>query len=104
VNSVIWARIFRTAFVRLDTLKFGVYDAVLCFNDGVAKRKALNILGMRSGSNRECCEADRQGKDWEGRNNNTAHLKRRKEKQKAQKRRKESQNGPDNPEYGAGKH
>jgi hypothetical protein len=51
VNSVIWTRISKTVYVRLNTLKFGIYDAVLCFNDGAAKRNVLNILGMRSGSN-----------------------------------------------------
>jgi hypothetical protein len=38
VNSVIWTRISKTVFVRLDTLKIGVCDV-------------LNILGVRSGSN-----------------------------------------------------
>jgi hypothetical protein len=47
VNSVIWARISKTVFVRLDALKFGVYDAVLCINDGVAE----SMLGVRSSSN-----------------------------------------------------
>jgi hypothetical protein len=37
VNSVIWARVPKTVFVRLDTLKFVVFGAVLCFNDGVTK-------------------------------------------------------------------
>jgi hypothetical protein len=38
---------------RLGTLKFGVYDAVLCFiNDGVAKKNGvLYTLGVRSGLN-----------------------------------------------------
>jgi hypothetical protein len=39
----------------------------------------------------------------EGRNNNTEHLKRRKEKTGTE-RGKEDQDGLDNPEYGAGKH
>ena len=39
VNSVIWTRIHKTVFVRLDTIEFGLYDAVFCFNDGVAKKK-----------------------------------------------------------------
>jgi hypothetical protein len=38
----------------------------------------------------------------EGRNNNTENLNRSKEKQKGTK--KKDQVGPDNPEYGAGKH
>jgi hypothetical protein len=40
----------------------------------------------------------------EGRSNNTEHLNRSKENKRAQKRRKENQGGPDDPEYGAGKH
>jgi hypothetical protein len=38
VNSVIWTRVNKTLFVWLDTLRFGVYDAVLCFNDGCSKK------------------------------------------------------------------
>jgi hypothetical protein len=42
----------QNCFVRLDTLKFGVYDVVFCFDDGVAKKNnALNLLGLKSGSN-----------------------------------------------------
>jgi hypothetical protein len=52
VKSVIWTRIPRTVFVRLDTLKFGVHDAVLCFNDEAAKRNiVLTVLGLKSDSN-----------------------------------------------------
>jgi hypothetical protein len=40
----------------------------------------------------------------EGRNSNTEDLKINKEKQKCTERRKEDQDGPDDPEYGAGKH
>jgi hypothetical protein len=48
LNSVIWTRIHKTVFARLDTLKFGVYDAVLCLNYGVAKTNdVLTILGVR---------------------------------------------------------
>jgi hypothetical protein len=53
VNSVIWTRISKTVVLRLDTLKFRVYGTVLCFNDGVAERNVLNMLGVRSGSNSE---------------------------------------------------
>jgi hypothetical protein len=37
LNSVIWTRLPKTVFVRLDTLKFGVYGAVF-FNDDASKR------------------------------------------------------------------
>jgi hypothetical protein len=36
VNSVVWTR-YSELFVRPDTLKFGVYGAVFCFNDEAAK-------------------------------------------------------------------
>jgi hypothetical protein len=42
LNSVIWTMIHKTVFVRLDTLAFGLYDAVLCFNDGVAKKIVMS--------------------------------------------------------------
>jgi hypothetical protein len=50
LNSVIWLRIHKTAFVRNNTVNLGLYDAVLCFNDGVGKKNGvLNIIG-ESGS------------------------------------------------------
>jgi hypothetical protein len=39
VNSVIWARMTNTVFVRPDTLKFVVYNAILCFYYGAAKKE-----------------------------------------------------------------
>jgi hypothetical protein len=36
-NSVIWTRVPKAIFVRFDTLRFAIYDAVLCLNDGVVK-------------------------------------------------------------------
>jgi hypothetical protein len=50
VKSVIWTRIYKAVFVRHDTLKFGVYDGVLCFNDDVVRMNVLNSLSVRSGS------------------------------------------------------
>jgi hypothetical protein len=72
----------QNCFVRLDTLKFGKYDAVFCFTDGVAKRNdVLDILGVRSGSNTvNALKQVDNGKDFEGRNSNTEHLKRSKKK------------------------
>lgn len=37
LKSVIWTMVHKTVFVRLETVKFGVYDIVLCFNYGVEK-------------------------------------------------------------------
>lgn len=51
-NAVIWTRIPKTVYVGLDTLRFGVYDAVICFNDGVsARQQVLEHLGMKVGEN-----------------------------------------------------
>jgi len=41
LNSVIWLRIHKTAFVGNDTVTFGLYDAVLCFNDSVGKKNGV---------------------------------------------------------------
>jgi hypothetical protein len=87
LNSILWTIIPKTVFVRLDTLKFGVYDAVLCFSDGVPKKNdVLNILGVRSGSNTvnalKQTDVERDG--------NTEHLKRSKKKEKGTKKKRRS--------------
>jgi hypothetical protein len=51
VNFFIWTRVPKSIFVGLDTPMLGVYDAVLCLNDGVAKQNVLNMLDMRSEAN-----------------------------------------------------
>ncbi|GFS65548.1 uncharacterized protein TNCV_2469311 [Trichonephila clavipes] len=41
-------------FVGIETLKFGVMDAVICFNDGYVSRiKVFEALGIKSGYNTE---------------------------------------------------
>lgn len=45
-------KVTHNCFVRLDTVKFGVFDIVLCCNDGVAKHNAaLNLLSLGFCSN-----------------------------------------------------
>ncbi|GFT43744.1 uncharacterized protein TNCV_53751 [Trichonephila clavipes] len=45
---------FKTVFVGIETLKFGVMDAVICFNDGYVSRiKVFEALGIKSGYNTE---------------------------------------------------
>jgi hypothetical protein len=46
MRTLLFEQGYPKLIVRLDILKFGVYDAVLCFNDGVGKRNVLNILGV----------------------------------------------------------
>ncbi|GFT82292.1 uncharacterized protein TNCV_4650971 [Trichonephila clavipes] len=53
-NKCIWERIPKTVFVGIKTLKFGVMDAVICFNDGcVSTIKVFEALGIKPGYNTE---------------------------------------------------
>ncbi|GFT52275.1 f-box domain-containing protein [Trichonephila clavipes] len=49
-NKCIFERIPKTVFVGNETLKFGVMDAVICFNDGYVSRiKVFEALGIKPG-------------------------------------------------------
>ncbi|GFW14582.1 uncharacterized protein TNCV_2359061 [Trichonephila clavipes] len=53
-NKCIWERIPKTVFVGIETLKFAVMDAVICFNDGYVSRiKVFEALGIEPGYNTE---------------------------------------------------
>ncbi|GFX97180.1 uncharacterized protein TNCV_556701 [Trichonephila clavipes] len=53
-NKCIWEQIPKTVFVGIETLKFGVMDAVICFNDGyVSWIKVFEALGIKPGYNTE---------------------------------------------------
>ncbi|GFU33616.1 uncharacterized protein TNCV_1797991 [Trichonephila clavipes] len=53
-NKCIWERIPKTVFVGIEALKFGVMDAVICFNDGYVSRiKVFEALGIKPGYNTE---------------------------------------------------
>ncbi|GBN92695.1 hypothetical protein AVEN_242308-1 [Araneus ventricosus] len=46
-NNCVWERIPKNTFVGINTLKIGVMDAVLCFNDGVQSRtEVFKNLGI----------------------------------------------------------
>ncbi|GFU67522.1 uncharacterized protein TNCV_1600041 [Trichonephila clavipes] len=54
LSKCIWERIPETVFVGIETLKFGVMDAVICFNDGYVSRiKVFEALGIKPGYNTE---------------------------------------------------
>ncbi|GFY22824.1 uncharacterized protein TNCV_2180851 [Trichonephila clavipes] len=54
-NKCIWERIPKTVFVGIETMKFGVMDVVICFNDGYVRRiKVFEALGIKPGYNTEC--------------------------------------------------
>ncbi|GFY13216.1 uncharacterized protein TNCV_2334801 [Trichonephila clavipes] len=53
-NTCISERIPKTAFVGIDTLKFRVMDAVICFNNGYVSRiKVFDALDIKPGYNIE---------------------------------------------------
>ncbi|GFX66873.1 uncharacterized protein TNCV_999121 [Trichonephila clavipes] len=52
-NKCIWERIPKTVFVGIETLKFGVMDAVICFNDEYVSRiKVFEALGINQDTTR----------------------------------------------------
>ena len=51
-NHCIWERIPKNVFVGIETLKFGVLDAVICFNNGTGARcEVFKKLGVEPGNN-----------------------------------------------------
>ncbi|GFT53318.1 uncharacterized protein TNCV_1423201 [Trichonephila clavipes] len=49
-NTCIWEQIPKTVFVGIETLKFGVMDDVICFNDRYVSRiKVSEALGIEQG-------------------------------------------------------
>jgi hypothetical protein len=51
-NSCIWERLPKTKFIGMTTLKIGVMDSVICFNDGVYSRtKVFESMGIVPGIN-----------------------------------------------------
>lgn len=52
LNNVIWSRIPKRVFVRLNTLKLGVYDAIAHYNKGyISKCLVFKIMGLNPGKN-----------------------------------------------------
>lgn len=108
LNNVIWTRIPKRTFVSLETLHFGVNEAILSYNDGyVTKLKVIEKLGLQAG--RHLVNAMRLFDDVRIRKAEKAELDLEKKIRQARclaKRRLEDvdneQEDPDNPSYSAG--
>lgn len=51
-NSAVWTRVPKTVFVGAKTVKVGVYDTLLSFNDGnISRARVLQQLGLDPGHN-----------------------------------------------------
>lgn len=50
LNNIIWSRLPKSIFVQIETLKFGVYDAVSVFNDGnIVRCQVFDKLNLPPG-------------------------------------------------------
>lgn len=109
LNSVIWRYVPKKTFVAINTLRFGVYEAVSTFNDGNrSKCEMFKQLGVEPGKNlvramkmldlRRVARAEKLEKELQ--------MKIRKKRKFARQRleeKYEEEEGPDNPSYEAGK-
>lgn len=93
-NSCIWKRLPKTKFIGMKTLKMGVMDAVICFNDGVSSRaNVFKSMGIVPGQN--MCESLRK---IDFRRISDAELKLKKLSKEARKQKKKLKKQLDNAE------
>lgn len=106
LNNVIWSRVPKTTFVHMETLSFGVRDAVACFNIGnIARMQVLNKMCIQPGA---FTTATMKRLDQERLlRARYAHSLQTKEKRKAKMMKRKREEGailknPQNVAYGAG--
>lgn len=103
---MIWERIPKSVFVGIKTMKIGVFDATICFNEGTVTRcKVLELLGISPGENMRkalisidrlrVAEADR----WVQEATKEARVAKRSQKRKLEDKEHQKQD-----EYGPGMH
>ena len=103
-NHCIWERIPKTIFVGLNTLKLGVLDAVICFNDGcVSRSNVLESLGIEVGQNtKKALYAIDRRRTTDGEKFALQLTKEARSRKRNAKRRREDQETQEQNEYGAG--
>lgn len=100
VNNLIWSRIPKGNFVGLNTLKIGVLDAVVTFNDGA---KVLSEMGIVPGFNAIAAFAKADSDRLKKAERAVLQLtKEARQKRRAQKRKKDDEEEAANPSYGPG--
>lgn len=104
-NNVVWAKIPKRVFMRLDTLRLGIYDAVLFFNEGhsskldIYKKLGLSLRAKSVDALREM-DIVRQRKSDKAAESITK--KARKARRKRRLMQEEDEEVADDPQYGAG--
>lgn len=108
INAVIWSRLPKTVFVGLQTMEFGVYDAILNFNKGnVTRCLVLKELGMSVSKNTASVMSQLDKiRVQRGERMLSKLLKKARQRRESAKRKLEEafleDEDPDNPSYGAG--
>lgn len=108
LNNIIWSRIPKKIFVRINTLKLGVYDAIASYNKGfVSKCITYKLLGLQPGYNciksmksldeRRVKKADKAIQEIEKKCREATRLKRKHLEDEF-----EQDEDPDNPAYAPG--
>lgn len=104
LNNVIWARVPKTNFVGYRTLKIGVLDAVITFNDGsMGRAKVLKEMGITPGFN--AIAGFHRADIFRVKKAEKAILELTKEarqKRRSMKRKREDKEAENKQEYGAG--
>lgn len=111
LNSLIWSRLPKTIFLKsLDTIKFGFYEAVSCFNQGNITKclvfKKLSIdCGVNCAKTMMKLDRERVRKSERAVTELAKKARQRREfgKRKLEEELKEAED-PDHPSYGAGMH
>jgi hypothetical protein len=104
VNNVIWTRIPKNNFVSLSTLKIGVWDAIITYNEGaLGKVKVLEKLCKAAGRN---CVVGLQKIDLrrilEAKRNNKEQNKTKRRQKRNMKKKKEDKEDEIGVSYGPG--
>lgn len=110
LNNMIWSRVPKKTFVMRNTLEFGVYEALACFNLGnIARCKVLAKLGIVPGVNcvsvlktldeARIAKAEKAIQEIEKKCRQKSTLAKRRLEDEF-----EAEEDPDNPAYGAGMH
>lgn len=108
LNNVIWSRLPKRVFVRLNTLKLGVFDAISYYNMGnISKCLVFKLMGLQAGENcvtamkvldiRRIKKADKAIDELQKKCRQEINLKRRQLEDEF-----EEVEGVDNPSYAAG--
>ncbi|XP_069694387.1 uncharacterized protein [Periplaneta americana] len=103
-HHVIWERVPKTVFVQVRTLNIGLYDAVICYNDGCYSRiKVLEKMGLTISGNVKCALMNIDKRRLSEANKRAENMeKEARVRNRIEKRKRESQEEQNQQEYAAG--